>query len=348
MGSSRVLVIGPDVEAQMARFRKFEETGWVDQYVVSFDILARERERWLRSWSEKEEWYVQDPAGRLHEVFEKDQLGNHLFIGAPTPDEPSNANRTPTLEQQIFGSNSYVDITDETGQKRWWLVLAIPDNHKVIRAKFKEFMSFNDWLTKYHGYPVVADNAVPELDGAHKIGWMRLDHDGNVIELIERTIPGGRWYPSWKVVGDAWKLKSGALSNQNLLTTEQNNFAGSARKSDIDFAGMNAQMEMEAGACWDNAKRDPKAFENIEISGWYYREFIHLPREQYIHRMQDINLWGQNLILDRRYIDQVPPEFQPVSDDASANARPPWYAYIRKVIDDLPNDTLMTMVSYRC
>lgn len=347
MGSGVVLVIGEDVEGQMARFRCFEETGWVDRHVVSIDVLACSREIWTSSYAEAEKWYVQDPSGQLHEVFEKNTAGKYLFIGHAADDGQSDPLRPPTIEQKIFGREYYVE-PHESGHQRWRLVLKLSNDYKVVKAKRKDYEPFAKWLALQYGIHAISAEAAPELEGTEKTGWMRLDRRGEVIEAMSRTIPDGFWFPSWCVLEHAWKLKSDAFGDQAPQSCDAPvRLAGSLRKSDIDFEGMRTQVAIEAGESWDQAQNDPNAFENILIRGTYRREFIHLSRDQYIRSIQDNNLWNCPLILDGVRITLSSSEFQLSSADTSASTTP-WFAYMNQLVDSLQGDTLMTMVGYRC
>ena len=166
MGSRGVLVIGPDVKDQMARFRRFEETEWVDRHVVSVGALEQERKRWARSAAD---------------------------------------------------------------------------------------MNFQAYLRRYFGLRALSEGASPDLEDADKFGWMRVDRQGEVVELIRRTIPGGFWFPYWKV-RPAFKLKLGRSADQTLGADDGRGFAGSAderpgfaasaRKGDIDFTDADTRREL--------------------------------------------------------------------------------------------------------
>lgn len=178
MGSGGLLVIGEDVESQMARFRNFEETGWVDQHVVTIDRLAREKARWLRV-SQVEKWYVRDPDGKLHDVFERSPSGEYLFISVATVDWDDDSKKPHTLEQEVFGDESYIGAS-ESNQKRMRMVIKVPEGFKVTKAKFGEFITFAEDLRRSHGVRAIPIEEAPDLEGGDKFGWMRLDHSGEV------------------------------------------------------------------------------------------------------------------------------------------------------------------------
>jgi hypothetical protein len=83
------------------------------------------------------------------------------------------------------------------------------------------------------------------------------------------------------------------------------------------------------------------------MGGAYYRQYIHLPREQYTRAIEDLMLWQCSLLMGGEHIEDAPDAFK------AAHALTPtsvsaWCAYINHLIERLPGDRLMTMVSYRC
>lgn len=346
MGSGALLVIGEDVEGQMARFRNFENTGWVDQHVVTIDRLAHEKARWLRD-SQVEGWYVRDPEGKLHELFERSPSGKYLFTDAVTVDWDDDSNKPHTLEQEVFGRESYIDMT-EFNQKRMRMVIKVPEGFKVTKAKRGEFQTFAETLRKSHGVRAIPEGEAPDLNGTDKFGWMRLDHSGEAIELMARTIPGGFWFPYWGVIPNAWTLKAGALGARDPDTADDlPGFSGSARRSEINFDAMRSRIAIEAGESWDRARADPGAYDKILIGGAYYRQHIRLPREQYTRAIEDLTLWRGSLLMGGEHIKDAPDAFKAAHalTPTSVNA---WFAYINQLIVRLPDDSLMTMVGYRC
>ena len=89
---------------------------------------------------------------------------------------------------------------------------------------------------------------------------MRVDQDGVIQELIERTIPGG-FYDWFEGTWDVLPLKPGASGESvNARSVEESvcetsEKAGRARKRDIDFATLLEPIRTEAASWWDRARQ---------------------------------------------------------------------------------------------
>ncbi|MCD1124847.1 hypothetical protein LPW36_02150 [Jinshanibacter sp. LJY008] len=95
--------------------------------------------------------------------------------------------------------------------------------------------TFLEFAKNNNDYSVVEFGQAPDIDDAHKYGWIQLDEDGEVAKVVRRTNPNAKW--DWFVLGGRWrdffKLKNGG-------------FADSAMKIDIDFDGMTSQAAEDA------------------------------------------------------------------------------------------------------
>ncbi|MFZ6743685.1 hypothetical protein ACO0LC_10700 [Undibacterium sp. JH2W] len=128
------------------------------------------------------------------------------------------------------------------------------------KEKFKKCLdadesSFPDWIKKYYGVAVLFEGQQPDFEKVHRFGWVRLDADGQVYEIFERTISEG-FFDWFEGTLSYWKLKPGAegidvsLAEEFSVTT---GFAGSAKKSAIELARMWQIIESCAGERWDHA-----------------------------------------------------------------------------------------------
>lgn len=131
----------------------------------------------------------------------------------------------------------------------------VPTGFSKISIPVKERMSFVDWVKKTYGYRILLEGQDPDIFGEHQGGWVRVNANGQICEMIERTIPGGflDWFES---TDDIFKLKLGAygivIDGENEASAT-NGFAGSAKKSEIDFDAMREVIRTCAAERWDRA-----------------------------------------------------------------------------------------------
>ena len=119
-----------------------------------------------------------------------------------------------------------------------------------------------DWLrvARSMGFKVLEAGQTPDRHGVHKEGWVRLDQDGVIQELIERTIPGG-FHDWFEGTWDVLPLKPGASGESVDARCVEESVcevaakAGRARKCDIDFAALLEPIRTEAASWWDRARR---------------------------------------------------------------------------------------------
>ena len=119
-----------------------------------------------------------------------------------------------------------------------------------------------DWLraARSMSFPVLQAGQTPDRHGVHKEGWVRVDQDGVIQELIERTIPGG-FHDWFEGTWDDLPLKPGASGEsvdarcveESVCQTSAK--AGRARKRDIDFATLLEPIRTEAASWWDRARQ---------------------------------------------------------------------------------------------
>ena len=131
----------------------------------------------------------------------------------------------------------------------------LPRGFTEIRVRAKERMSFLDWVKRVNGYTILSEHQVRDVCGKHKLGWTRVNADGEVIEMFAAGIPGGflDWFES---TDDVLQLKPGATGLAIDRDGEEktvNGFAGSAKKAAIDFDAMREVMRTAAAERWDHA-----------------------------------------------------------------------------------------------
>ena len=131
--------------------------------------------------------------------------------------------------------------------------LCVPENYTEVKIPLNEIVSFRDWAT--NGISAIAEGQEPDTYGKNESGWVRVNAIGEVIEKIERTIPGG-FFDWFEGTDNRWKLKHGAVGrvirpnwHDWIEEPATNGYAGSARKGDIDLDGMRDQIH-KAAADW--------------------------------------------------------------------------------------------------
>jgi hypothetical protein len=124
-----------------------------------------------------------------------------------------------------------------------------------VRVRAKGQVNFLDYVKRTNGYPILSEHQMRDANGKHKLGWTRVNAEGEVIEMFAAGIPGGffDWFES---THDVLQLKPGASCiaiDRDREETAINGFAGSARKAAIDFDGMREVMRTIAAERWDRA-----------------------------------------------------------------------------------------------
>lgn len=115
--------------------------------------------------------------------------------------------------------------------------------------------SFLAWVSRDPFCSVLADGEEPDFSKANKHGWIRLNSDGQVCEIIDRIIPNS-FLDYFVCTVDTWKLKPGAQGISFYETHESTivrDVAGSALKGAIDLDGMSKIIGMLAAERWDCA-----------------------------------------------------------------------------------------------
>lgn len=118
--------------------------------------------------------------------------------------------------------------------------------------------TFAQWVSDYYGFKPVQPGEVPDKNGEHKYGWVRVDEKGDVVEAVDRTNPNKKW--DWWVVGGRWagffRAKPGVYSarGDNGLMGTNKSTAGAdvLRKRDVDYAAEAAEVTASAGSYYDS------------------------------------------------------------------------------------------------
>jgi hypothetical protein len=229
MSHFSVIVIGPNVEAQLAPYHEFECTGVVDQYVKDIDVTAEYRAK----FNDSTETRLRGPDGALHSFF--DERG----AWRPEFSQPDTG--------QVFSLPS--------DRKEF-----IPEGFEKIKVPSSQVLSFAEWCEGWGGQKALQFGEQPDRDGAHKFGHVEVDGAGDVVKVIDRTNPSKKW--DWYSIGGRWTgwllLKPGAkgeVGRPGLMTPDAKpGTADVLRKGDIDFETMRDEAGLKAGATWDRCR----------------------------------------------------------------------------------------------
>jgi hypothetical protein len=367
MSHFSVLVIGENVEQQLAPYHEFECTGRNDEYVVDVDKTEEARSEYESNTTTR----YRDPDGNLHDPYED------RFYRDPTEEEIKEAG---PLGFGSFGSRNGVShYSKDWGDGRGYRakIHFIPDGWEEIKVPTSTVKSFRDFCEDwYDGKPLVEGEA-PDLEEAHKYGHLLVNANGEVIRLIDRTNPNKKW--DWWIVGGRWtgwlKLKPGAdgsVGKPGLMTAPAAvGTADIARKGDVDFEAMRAEKGAEAGSLWDKVRRITQdtwesvreRFEKIDDARSFYREQPAIkaleaskdrdfswniddalagPREAFVQAARDRATSPFAIVKDGQWYAKGRMGWWGMSNDDGTQED--WNRRVSELLDSLRDDTRLTVV----
>lgn len=231
MSHFTVLVIGEDVEYQLAPFHEFECTGRDDEFVTDVDRTEELREVYKRHTESR----YRDPDGILHDPYED------KFYREPTKEEKKK-------HGEIIGTGggdgirwSSKDWGDGKGYRA--KVHFLPKGWEEVEVPVREVKSFSDFVEDWSGQKRVKSIGDVILETEHKYGYCLMSGD-EVVKVIDRTNENKHW--DWWKLGGRWtgffKLKpgrKGEVGEPGLQTENaKEGWCDGAKKKDIDFDGM--------------------------------------------------------------------------------------------------------------
>lgn len=269
MSHFSVLVIGDQIEAQLAPFHEFECTGCDDQYVQNVDMtkevvegfatatVTRLKNAVTGELAEQDDsrFYREPTVAEAEAIGPLDELGRRSATG-----------RTPNYRA--------IDWQDGRGVRA--KVHEIPAGWDEVEIPRSRVQNVVEYLEDSHGKKSVLEGTAPDLAGEHKYGYAivrKIDRaialegevdqacEYEVLSVIDRTNPNRKW--DWWTVGGRWGgyfwLKPGAtgvLGNPSVFDKihgDSRNHAkvDQARKGDIDFEAMRAEAVAEAEKTYD-------------------------------------------------------------------------------------------------
>lgn len=254
MSHFAVLVIGNDVDGQLAPYHEFECTGRDDQYVQDLDKTAELRAEYEKHTSTR----YRSPKGTLYNPYLK------RFYRDPTPEETKKT--IGTMGGSGCGDGitwSSQDWKDGRGYRT--MVHFLPEGWTEVEVPTKEFKSFKEFVQYWSGQKPVRFGRKPDLKETHKYGYVVVDEKGEVVKVIDRTNPNKKW-DGYQVGGRAhgfFKMKPnrvGLLGEPGLQSMNrdyrppQKDRADQAFKGAIDFEAMRAEGAEQAAQEYDAYK----------------------------------------------------------------------------------------------
>lgn len=239
-----------------------------------------------------------------------------------------------------------------------------------------------DYALGYYGYDnrVVSDESEVDREDTHKYGFVVVK-DGNVVKVVRRTNPNAKW--DWYTVGGRWtgflKLKAGAkgeLGRPGVFGNRaEPGTADQVLKGDVDWEGMRQEAADSAADQWDRVRKAvPMLWESWDTIRARYPDDISAARDAY-HNQEGRKLlwqckdddgirWSEDGVLVPRETfvknarDSAIVPFAVLKDGnwmergqmgwfgcvSNEGDRDEWNARVSQMIDELPDDTLITMV----
>lgn len=210
----------------------------------------------------------------------------------------------------------------------------------------------------------VDDESQVDKTGDHKYGYAVV-RDGQIIKAVNRTNPNRKW--DWYVIGGRWnglfKLRTDAMAG-----SAANTHVNQARKGDIDWEAMRDEAGARAADQWDLVRRvAPMMWESWEtirvrhqdvetarqayhrqegrcaLSGdlWVSDDIL-VPRDEFVRQARQRACTTFAVIRDGTWYERGKMGWWGmVADELDANE---WHAHYARPIDDLPDDTILTVV----
>jgi len=344
MSHFTVLVIGNNVDEQLAPYHEFECTGHNDEYIQNVDITEECRDTYLKNTTN----YLVSPLGEKFDAYDE------RFYRKPTAEEKAKDPFARNVREIYPG----------------WTELTVPTS---------TVKSFAEFVEDYYDKASIGPEGVIDIEGEHKYGYTLLNEAGEVEKVIRRTNSNAQW--DWYSVGGRWtgmlKLKPGKIGSTGRpgLMTEaaKEGTADQAIKGDIDWEGMRTDAGTKAAALWDKVNNvAPNKWESWdsvlkrigsgkidEARNFYHsqpgrvairadqdliwvEDDVLIPRDEYIQAARDKACSTYAVVVDSKWIGKGKMGWFGMSDDKEDSVT--WAKKVTELIDSLSDDTLLTIV----
>lgn len=346
MSHFSVLVIGENVEEQLAPYHEFECTGEDNQYVQTIDRTEEARTKYTTQKTTR----YRSADGELHSIFDKEGNFKAGLLRNPGPGE---------VPPGLF-DGGWKDGKGWSGGK----VVEIPAEWTKVEVPVREVETEPEWIAEYYGWPVVPFGGRLDLGHKHKFGFVTVDEKGAVVECCDRTNPNAKW--DWYTVGGRWgdffKTASGKVDQ--------------CRKGAVDVGGMRDEAGMKAAERFDKFARltaglapvvpwdvvSERMFKgDIEAARKYYRDQpivkalradeearwwdigdFECGREKYIQGARDRALRTFAVVKDGQWYEKGKMGWWVCVADEKDEEK--WTAEFNTLVEGLPDETLLTIV----
>lgn len=363
------LVIGPDFQAQLAPYHEFECTGRDDQYVKDVDRTDEARAEYE---SQTKTMARNEATGEVAYAYDD------RFCRPFTAEERAKIHPCGT---GCGGGLSWCskDWGDGSGYEA--RVHELPAGWVKQSVPLTSVETFAEFVEGWYGSPILRTGE--ERTDEHKYGWVEVDDKGEVIRVIKRTNDQARWdwYTvggRWTGFFPLKNGKKGATGKPGLMTKPAD--AGTAdqvRKGSVDFerarreAAGAAHLEFDVWEecftkhgrpeAWSSFASKVKAEElKIEeartlyhaqptIAAWQEHGRYECPvdglgfdRAAYVQRERNGACVPHAIVKDGKWVERGSMGWFGIVSNAKDNDE--WDAEVQRLYDDLPDDTLLTLV----
>jgi hypothetical protein len=182
----------------------------------------------------------------------------------------------------------------------------VPEGYVEATMPTMQRKTFQEYIEYHYGYK-------PRGLGEDKYGYIEVNEIGEVTKVIDRTNPSAKW--DWYAIGGRWS---------DFFTLKDGTKADVARKGDVDVNYMRGEAGAAAGEEWDKA------------------EDYMIPREEYVERARSKALMTFAFVKDKMWNERGDMGWWGcVSDEKPVDE---WVAAFNKMFDELPDNTLLTLV----
>lgn len=182
-----------EIDKILAPYHEFESTGRDDEYVQTLD----KTDHYLKTWQEDTiTCYFNQDTGETVIPYVNDAP----LYRAPT-DEESEAIGEGYGTGVVYRNGKPINYrSDYWSPGVYSKKVFDPSGWGVKEKSFSEVLSFEEYLTSWCEVRKLSLGSAKTDE--HKYKYFRVDENGSVFEVIERTNPNSRW--DWYVVGGRW------------------------------------------------------------------------------------------------------------------------------------------------